>query len=78
MRKNYFSLKVVISGWGGIIWVWKKKQGVDKMAVSLKATPIFKGEAAKKLIYDFDNPKDNSAIFKKCSDYAKSIKIIEK
>lgn len=49
----------------------KVDEGVDVMAVSVKSTPIFKGEDAKKLIEVINNPTDKSELFKKCSNYAK-------
>jgi hypothetical protein len=41
------------------------------MSVSIKPTPIIKGEYAKKLLKELENPKDNSEILKKCAEAAK-------
>lgn len=47
---------------------------VELMAVSIKPAPVFTGKAARKLLDLMENPKDNSAIFKKCIELAKQLK----
>lgn len=44
---------------------------VELLAVSMKSTPVFKGDAAKRLIDNLENPKDNSELFEKCRESAK-------
>lgn len=41
---------------------------VEAMAVSVKPTPIFVGESAKRLM---EYSKDNTELFRKCKDLAK-------
>jgi len=47
---------------------------VNMMAVSIKPAPVFSGEAAKKLLQLMENPKDNTAIFKKCVELANNLR----
>jgi len=72
------------------LFFWKKVYNVDEkkqtdqekgqevevniMAVSIKPAPVFSGDAAKKLLQLMENPKDNTAIFKKCVELAKQLK----
>lgn len=48
------------------------------ISVSIKPTPIIKGEAAKKLLKDLSNPADNSEFYKKCKEEAKIFTVINK
>lgn len=51
---------------------------VKRMAVSMQSTPVFKGEAAKRLIEMLDNPPDNSELYRKLKETPQIIKEIEK
>lgn len=41
------------------------------MPVSIKPTPVFKGETAKKLLKQMENPTDKTEFFKKCKEASK-------
>ena len=44
---------------------------VDVLAVSMKPSPIFKGESAKKIIDAMSKPSNNAELFKKCKELSK-------
>lgn len=46
------------------------------MPVSTKPTPVFKGEAAKKLLKQMENPTDKTELFKKCKEASKIFTIV--
>lgn len=41
------------------------------MSVSIKPTPVFRGESAKKLIKQMENPTDKTEFFNKCKELSK-------
>jgi hypothetical protein len=45
--------------------------GYITMAVSLKATPVIKGQSALKLMEMLRNPSDKTELFKKCEQLSK-------
>lgn len=45
--------------------------GFDVMAVSVRPSPIIKGEAAKKLLDAMNKPTNNTELFKKCEQASK-------
>jgi len=45
--------------------------GYITMAVSLKATPVIRGQAALKLMEMLKNPSDKTELFKKCEKLSK-------
>ena len=47
------------------------KEELEIMAVSVKPTPVFTGEAAKKLIEKIEKPTDKTELFKKCEQLSK-------
>ena len=51
------------------IYLKLKEGGI--MAVSIKPTPVFKGDAAKKIGREMSNPRDNSKVFEKCERLSK-------
>jgi len=44
----------------------EKKKEVDILAVSIKPSPILKGEPAKRLVLLMDKPTDKTKLFEKC------------
>lgn len=52
-----------------------KERRVRVMAVSVKPTPIFKGEDAKKFLENMDNPKYDKDFFDNCKELSKIFKV---
>ena len=48
---------------------------VDVLAVSMRPSPILKGNDAKRLLAKMENPPNNKAVFEKSRELAKIFKI---
>ncbi len=48
---------------------------VDVLAVSMRPSPILKGNNAKRLLAKMENPSNNKAVFEKSRELAKIFKI---
>lgn len=50
------------------------KKGENKVAVSIKPSPVFKGKAAEKLIRQIENPTSKKELLAKCIEMSKIFK----
>ena len=47
------------------------------MPVSIKPSPVIKGEAARRMLHRMNHPTDNTELFKKCAELAKIFTTVE-
>ncbi|NLZ51655.1 MAG: hypothetical protein GX892_00610 [Thermoanaerobacteraceae bacterium] len=48
------------------------------MPVSIKPAPIIKGEAAKKILKEMENPAGKTELFKKCKEASRLFTMVNK
>ena len=52
----------------------EKDYEIEVLAISNRPTPVFTGEAAKKIIHQMEHPTDKTELFKRCKKHSKLFK----